>query len=402
MANGLRKASLSMVVHLRGAVGSIVGITVGLAIALPLVPAAARAERVQIGQGVRLAVRLDETISTKNHYFGPIIQATLDQDIIDSRGRLVLPSGSTVKLAMAEFKRAGHMVGRAKLRLRLFSVVMPGGVEVPLDGYPTRIEGGGKPGREGTFHGRHRLFKDAGIETSAILVGAGTGFAVGGPWGLPVGTAAGLITAGVYFVARRGPDLILPAGTVIEFTLDRPAGIDEPAQDPPRPAASAYYQPNDPPAAPASAYYQPNDPPPARTPAYTSSTVSEGAVWGQGLAIPPSSDLVGLLQEDGNPQVVLAALSKMNFRNRPDSDRVFSTYLRGLCDLKLARNKKALAELENAYIGAKRLNFPSPAQSEIARNLVLALKTSSTNWQANPLMNDPELQAVLVRPEGGE
>jgi hypothetical protein len=352
----------------------------GAAILLLLIPRCAHAQRVEIGQGVRLAVRLDETISTKYHYFGPIIQATLDQDILDSRGRVAIPAGSTVKLAMAEFKRAGHVVGRAKIRLRLFSVVLSDGTEAPLDGYPTRIEGGPNPGKEGTFHGHRGWFKDATVESSVILVGAGAGFAVGGPLGLPVGAGAGLLTAGIYFVARRGPDLVLPAGTVIEFTLDRPAAVEEPPQDAYLGGGSAYS-------------YPPSDPPP-------SYAVSEGGVWGQGLALPPSKDLVALLGDTSDPRAVLAALSKIDLRNRPNSDRVFALYLRGVCDLELARPKEALNELDRAYSGAKSLSFPEPAQNEIARNLVLAIQGSSKNWQQNPLMKDPELQAVLVHPEG--
>jgi hypothetical protein len=351
-------------------------------IILLLIPAAARAQRVEIGQGVRLAVRVDETISTKYHYFGPIIQATLDQDILDSRGRVALPAGSTVKLAMAEFKRAGHVVGRAKIRLRLFSVVLPDGTEAPLDGYPTRIEGSPKPGREGTFHGHRGWLKDATVESSVILVGAGAGLAVGGPWGLPVGAAAGLVTAGVYFVARRGPDLVIPAGTVIEFTLGRPASVEEaPPQEAYSGAGAAYS-------------YPPNDPP------QSDAVVPEGGVWGQGLTIPPSQDLVGLLGEVSDPKAVLTMLDKIDLRNRPGSDRVFSLYLRGVCDLEMAKPHKALDELDRAYSGSKTLNFPESAQNEIARNLVLAIKASSKNWQQNPLMNDPELQAVLVHPQG--
>jgi hypothetical protein len=360
----------------------------GLAIAVVLISVNCWPQRVEIGQGVRLAVRLDETISTKNHYFGPIIQTTLDQDVLDSRGRVVLPAGSTIKLAMAEFKRAGRMVGRARLRLRLFSAVLPDGTEAPLDGYPTRLEGGPKPGSEGTLHGHRRFFKDAAIESSVILVGAGAGLAVGGPLGLPVGAAAGLLTAGIYFVARRGPDLVLPAGTVIEFTLDRPAAVNELATDPP-PQNSYSYRPS-------SAYSN-------RDPAYSfPNNNPQSDVWGQGLAVPPSPDLVSLLDQVSDPHAVLNVLDHINFRNRSDSDRIFATYLRGLCDLELSKPKKSLDELERAYLGSKRLNLPRRAQSEIARNLVLALKASSRNWQASPLMNDPQLQAALVGPEEGE
>ncbi len=351
----------------------------GIILALALAPAA-WAARVTLSPGVRLAVRLDNTISTKStyHYFGNIINATLDEDVLDSRGRMALPAGSTIRLAMPECKRDGRVFGRARLRLRLFSVVLPDGSEVPLDGYATRLDNNKKTGREGTFHGRHSLVKDTAVDTTAMAIGAGAGFAVGGPLGLPVGAAAGVLTAGLWTVGRRGPDLVLTAGTVIEFTLGRPAGVDEPGRE-----AENTGMGDDLPGA---------DPSP--------SVSSEGATWGQGSVIPPSADLVDLLNETGQPAATLAALDKINFRNRSDSDRVFETYLRGVCELELNHPKRALDNLERAYSGAKRLNLPQPAQSEIARNLVLALKSSSKDWQASPLMNDPALQAVLVAQEG--
>ena len=353
------------------------------ALLVALIPCSAWAQRVTLSPGVRLAIRLDETLSTKNHYFGPIIQATLDQDVLDANGKVAIPAGARVKLAMAELKRAGHVFGRAQVRLRLYSVIERDGTEVPLDGYATRLDNNHKPGSEGTFHGPHGLGKDAAVDLTAMGTGAGAGAAVGGPWGLPVGAAAGVLTAGVWTVARRGPDLVLPAGTVIEFTLGRPASVVEPAIDP------AYAQDGG-----------NGDPPAQNSGGYAGRGL--GSAWGQGLAIPPSSDLVAMLNQLQDPKAVLAKLDKVKFRNRPDSDKVFVTYLRGVCELKLAKPKKALNNLEVAYAQARRLNLPSSAQSEIARNLVLALKSSSKNWQTSPLMNDPQLQAVLVEPQGGE
>lgn len=354
---------------------------IGMLLALTAVAAPARADRVTLSPGVRLAVRLDGTISTKSHfhYFGSIINATLDQDVLDSRGRVAIPAGSSIRLAMPEFKRAGHVFGRASIRLRLFSVTLPDGSEVPLDGYATRLDNHKRPGKEGTFHGPRGLGKDAAFDTTALASGAGAGLAVGGPWGLPAGAAGGLLTAGIWTVARRGPDLILPAGTVIEFTLGRPASVNEP-DPPPRQAAAAYT----------------GDAPPVLN------SSSQSAVWGQGLSIPPSQDLVVMLNQLNDPKAVLAKLDKVGFRNRPDSDRVFATYLRGVCELQLSHPKKASGDLEKAYAGAKRLNLPEPAQWEIAKNLVLALKSSSKSWQTSPLMGDPGLQAVLVDEEGGD
>jgi hypothetical protein len=117
--------------------------------------------------------------------------------------------------------------------------------------------------------------------------------------------------------------------------------------------------------------------------------------------VPPSRDLLDLLDSSGDPKAILEQLDHLNFRNRPDTDHVFVAYLRGVNELRLSHPKKAVDDLKEAYQGARSLNLPFSAQAEIANSLVLALKESSANWEKNPLMQDPTLQAALVQPAGG-
>jgi hypothetical protein len=339
------------------------------------------AARDVLSPGLQIAVRLDSTISTKDQqyhyqYFSPILTATLDQDVVTGDGRVAIPAGSTVKLAISDLHRGGHVVGRARLRLRLYSVVLSDGSELPLDGYPT-VGSKPKADKEGTFHGKRGLVKDAGFDFVAITTGAGAGFAVGGPWGLPAGAAGGLLTAAIWTVARRGPDLTIPAGTVLSFTLGRPASVwvpDRVVSDRTVERGSLV--------------------------AYTGSS-SPCAAWGCEAVVPPSRDLLDLLDSTGDPKATLQYLDHLNFRNRPDTDHVFVAYLRGVNELRLSHPKKAVDDLKEAYQGARSLNLPFSAQTEIARNLVLALKESSSNWETSPLMQDPTLQAALVQPAGG-
>jgi hypothetical protein len=345
----------------------------------------ALATREVLSPGLQIAVRMDSTISTKDQqyhyqYFSPILTGTLDQDIVTGDGRVAVPAGSTVKLAISDFRRAGRVTGRARLRLRLYSMVLADGSEVPLDGYPTM---GSKPkaDKEGTFHGKHGLIKDAAFDFTFIAAGAGAGFAVGGPWGLPAGAAGGLLTACIWTVARRGPDLTIPAGTVLSFTLGRPASVwlpDRIASSNPVGSRSSLV-------------------------AYTAAPTgapSPCAAWGCEAVVPPSRDLLDLLEQTGDPKATLEYLDHVNFHSRPDTDHVFVAYLRGVNELRLSHPKKAVDDLKEAYQGAKSLNLPFSAQTEIARNLVLALKESSSNWEASPLMQDPTLQAALVQPAG--
>lgn len=346
---------------------------VGLALVLLSYTSLAFAAREVLSPGLQVAVRLDTAISTKDqyHYFGPILTATLDQDIVAADGRMAIPAGSVIKLALSDFRRAGLVTGRSRFRLRLYSVVLPDGSEVPLDGYPSTFDNKPKPDKEGTLHGKRGLVKDAGFDLSAVATGAGAGLAVGGPLGLPIGAAGGLLVAGLWTVGRRGPDLTLPAGTVLSFTLGRPASVWVPDRG-------------------------------IRDTAFsTTSTASPCVAWGCDSVVPPSRDLLALLDSPADPKFALSQLDHVNFHDRSDTDRVFVAYLRGVNELRLSQPKKALDDLKEAYVGAKSLNLPASAQSEIARNLLLALKESSRNWEQSPLMQDPTLQAALVEPAGG-
>jgi hypothetical protein len=341
------------------------------------------AARQVLSPGLQIAVRLDSTISTKDQqyhyqYFSPILTGTLDQDVATGDGQVAIAAGSTVKMAISDLHRAGHVTGRARLRLRLYSVVLPDGSEVPLDGYPTP---GSKPkaDKEGTFHGNHGLVKDAGFDFIAVTSGAAAGFAVAGPVGMGVGAAGGLLTAGVWTVARRGPDLTIPAGTVLSCSLGRPASVWIPDR---AVASDRTVQP-------------------ASLVAYASSPSSPCAAWGCEAVVPPSRDLLDLLDSNSDPKAAMEYLDHVNFHSRPDTDHVFVAYLRGVNELRLSHPKKAVDDLKEAYKGARALNLPYSAQSEIARSLVLALKESSTNWETSPLMQDPTLQAALVQPAGG-
>jgi hypothetical protein len=364
-------------------------LSMGLALALLLSSSPAFAARELLSPGLQIAVRLDTTISTKDqfHYFGPVLTTTLDQDIMSADGRVAVPAGATVKIAMSDFHRAGRVSGRARLRLRLYSVVMPDGSEVPLDGYPSSVGNISKPDKEGTFHGRRGLVKDAAFDLAAVATGAGAGLIVGGPWGLPAGAAGGLIAAGIWTVARRGPDIEIPAGTVISFTLGRPASVwvsDRSLQESAivsGPMTSSMTNPM-----PSSV---------------TSPTISPCAAWGCNTVAPPSRDLLALLDSPADPQVTLQQVEHVNYRERPDTDRVFVAYIRGVSELRLSHPTKAFEDLKEAYVGAKSLGLPASAQAEIARNLLLALQESSRNWEQSPLMRDPNLQAALVQPALG-
>lgn len=323
--------------------------------------------RVRIEPGTLLPVRLERSVGTKDFYrwhsFDDVrkVPGTLVQDVVGADGRVALRAGTRISVAVLESKRAGHVMGRSSLRLGLYSVATPEGEVVPLDGYPTNLNRH-KTDAEGTAHGNRGLVKDAGVDVGSVATGAGVGFAVAGPVGAAVGAGGGLLVAAIWTVARRGPDLILPAGTMVEFVLGRPVSF-----------------------------------------VGTGDIVEVGAglqasTWGRGAVIPPSDDLLALAEQlSADPDRVLEQLKEMKFKERPSVDRTFATYLEALALYQKGdRNKEALNLMRQAYQQAQTSTLPNPARAEMARNLVVLMRGAESNWERDPALNDRLVQAALV------
>ena len=323
--------------------------------------------RVRVESGTKLPVRLERAVGTKDfkewHSFGPVrtVSGTLMQDITSMDGRVALPAGTRISVAILESKRAGHVAGRSKLRLGLYSVATPDGEVIPLDGYPTKLEHR-KTDREGTAHGKGGLVKDAGFDFGSVTIGAGAGFLVAGPVGAAVGGGGGLLVAAMWTVVRRGPDLVVPAGTVVDFVVGRPVSF-VPTGDFVEEDASLR---------------------PAR--------------WGEGQVIPPSEDLLAMADQLGSdPQGVLQQLKEIRFNNRPPVDRTFAKYLQAMARYqKGEHNGDTLKLMREAYRESQTAPLTPGARAEIARNLVVIIRNTEADWEHDPLLSDPQVQAALV------
>ena len=135
----------------------------------------------------------------------------------------------------------------------------------------------------------------------------------------------------------------------------------------------------------------------------TGEVVDDGATlhpsaWGQGEAIPPSPDLLELAEQlNTDPHDVLEQLKDINFKERPSIDRTFATYLRAVARFQTGdSSKETLNRMREAYRESQNSSLPASARAEMARNLVVVLRTAKSDWQRDPLLNDPQVQAALV------
>ena len=339
-----------------------------LVVVLVYLPSSSYAtERLRVEPGTKIPVRLERSVGTKDYYqwhsFGNVrtVSGTLMQDIVTSSGRVALPAGTRISLAVLESKRAGLLTGRSQLRLGLYSVATPDGEVLPLDGYPNRLEHH-KVDNEGTAHGNRGLIKDAGVDFGSVTIGAGAGFVAFGPPGAAVGAAGGLLVAAIWTVARRGPDLVVPAGTVLDFVLGRPVSL-----------------------------------------VATGDVEDDGpqlhlTTWGAGRVIAPSDDLLEMAdQVDSDPTGVLQQLKEIRFKDRPPVDRIFARYLQGVARFQSGdHSSEPLNLIRQAYEDSSNAHLPRSARAEMARNLVVIMRATEKNWEKDPLLNDAQVQAALV------
>ena len=335
---------------------------------LACLPSPIRAtERLRIEPGTKIPVRLESSVGTKEFYqwhsFGNVrtVSGTLMQDLVSSDGQVALPAGTKIRVAVLESKRAGHITGRSRLRLGLYSVRTADGEVIPLDGYPTDLNRR-KVDREGTAHGRGGLVKDGAFDFGSVVIGAGAGFAAGGPVGGAIGAGGGLIVAAIWTVARRGP------------------GSESPRRH--RARVSAW---------------------PSVSLVATGDVVDDSAklqpsTWGRGQVIPPSEDLLALADQlDSNPDGVLQQLKQIKFKDRPGVDRAFAKYLQAVARFQKGdHSKDTLNLMREAYSAVRNSALPPAARAEMARNFVFILRATEKDWERDPLLNDPQVQAALV------
>jgi hypothetical protein len=243
----------------------------------------------------------------------------------------------------------------------LYSVATPYGEVIPIDGYPTTLDRR-KVDREGTEHGHRGLMKDGAVDVASVATGAAVGFAVAGPIGAAVGGGGGLLIAAAWTVIRRGPDITVPAGTEVEFILGRPVSSVP-----------------------------------------TGEVVDDGghlqtSRWGQGEVMPPSEDLLAMADRlNSDPNGVLEQLKEINFKERPSVDRTFGKYLEAMARYQKGdHGKDSLKLMREAYHESLSAPLTPAARAEMARNLVVMIRATEPDWERDPVLNDPQVQAALV------
>jgi hypothetical protein len=163
----------------------------------------------EIPVGTEFDVRLANTLSSKTAQVEDRFEATTMVDLRDERGRVLVPSGSTMRGVVSSVNKATRTDRKGSLTVA-FDRVTVGSRSYPIRATVTQaLESEGIMG-----------------EKEKIGIGAGAGAILGAILGGAKGALAGiLIGGGGTIAATEGKDVELPAGTVLRTRLDSPLAL---------------------------------------------------------------------------------------------------------------------------------------------------------------------------------
>jgi hypothetical protein len=179
-------------------------------------------ERIVVPAGTRVAVVLENGISTRNAKAGDSVYLRTNFPITQNN-RVVIPIGSYVRGELLESKRPGRVKGRGEFRMKLTTLIFPTGYTVSLIGAPRTADSGGKEttDSEGRVTGPGGKGKDAETVATTTATGAGIGAIAGSAKGLGIGAGAGGLAGLAAVLMTRGPEAQLPRGSTLDIELER-------------------------------------------------------------------------------------------------------------------------------------------------------------------------------------
>jgi hypothetical protein len=196
-------------------------------VATPSAPAHLAGQKLTVPSGTRLAVVLENGISTRSAKAGDLLYFHTAFPITQNN-RIVIPVGSYLRGSLLESKRPGRVKGKGEFRLRLESLILPNGYTLDLLAAPRSADTGGKEttDSEGKVTGSGGKGKDVGTVATTTATGAGIGAIAGGGKGAGIGAGiGGLIGLGA-ILFTRGPEAELPRGSTLDIEIERDLTLD--------------------------------------------------------------------------------------------------------------------------------------------------------------------------------
>ncbi len=164
-----------------------------------------------VSAGSVITVRTDDFINARS-VDGRVYRGTVNEDVVDSQGRLAIPRGALVEL-MAR-RASGHDIvldlESVDVRVQRYTVRAD---SEEVRGEQSRRDGVGANGRTGKFVG------------GGAILGTIVGAIAGGGKGAAIGALAGAGAGATTQIATRGRNVYIPAETLLTFRLERALAI---------------------------------------------------------------------------------------------------------------------------------------------------------------------------------
>jgi len=190
-------------------------------------PAQAPGKKLAVPPGTRLAVVLENGISTRSAKAGDSLYFHTAFPVTHNN-HVVIPVGSYLRGSLLESKRPGRIKGHGEFRMRLESLIFPNGYTVDLLAAPRSADTGGKEttDSEGKVTGEGGKGKDVGTVATTTATGAGIGAIAGSGKGAGIGAGVGGLVGLGAVLLTRGPEAQLPRGTTLDIVLERELALD--------------------------------------------------------------------------------------------------------------------------------------------------------------------------------
>jgi hypothetical protein len=165
--------------------------------------------------GTTISVRNDQDINSQNATEGRTFPASIQQDILDASGNVMIPRGSPAMLVVRRVNEGGTLSG-GNFVLDLESVRVNGRrYMVDTEDLEKGNQGIGKNKRTAEYVG------------GGAVLGTLLGAIAGGGKGAAIGAIAGAAAGGGAQVLTKGHEIRVPAETVLNFRLEQPLRLRE-------------------------------------------------------------------------------------------------------------------------------------------------------------------------------
>jgi type IV secretion system protein VirB10 len=195
-------------------------------------PAAAPAAQpivVDVPQGTRIYLTLNDTLTTKTSQVGDKFSGTVSRPVAVNE-LVPIPMGSTVHGTVTKVERPGRVKGRAQLALRFEKIELPDGRTLEMAGTLSALGEEEKEtvGEEGEVTGEGSRGRDAATIGGGAGVGAIIGGITGGKRGAAIGAGTGAAAGTAVTLLTRGRDIELKSGSEVAVDLSQPLSVQMP------------------------------------------------------------------------------------------------------------------------------------------------------------------------------